>query len=1188
MAASFATLQTAPGGLMGQPAVTYTLKTGETPESVAKKFSLTLEQLQEFNQFRTFSKSFAQLSAGDEVDVPAANNVAAGAGKPDQEYLQTTTAAQQLGNILSADDSTRQASSLAREMATGAVNQEVQNWMNRFGTARVQASVDDRGSLDGSSLDFLLPLYDRDDWLLFTQLGARNKESRNTLNLGLGARRDVNIWLLGLNVFYDLDWTGHNQRIGVGGEAFRDHIKFSANTYFRLTDWHQSRDFADYNERPANGFDVRAEGWLPAYPQIGGRLMYEQYYGNEVALFGKDNRQKDPYAMTVGVTHTPFPLLTWGAEHRMGKGSTNDSRVTLSLNVRTGESLNSHFDQRLVAAMRTLSGSRQSFVERNSNIVLDYQKQMLIRLGLNDRAGVSGTADAVTAQVTGKYLPATVEWDPAALVEAGGTASPPVTNGRVLNFTYPPYKPGGVNTYIVSAVAKDVKGNTSPRSESVITVTGGGVSVVNSSLAAAPATITADGSSASVITLTLKDTNGNAVSGQTVSFNSSLTGSTTGDVTDNGNGTYTANLTGTAAGVTSVTATVGGNAFGVSPASVTLTADANNLSTTLSTLAAAPATITADGSSASVITLTLKDTNGNAVSGQTVSFNSSLTGSTTGDVTDNGNGTYTANLTGTAAGVTSVTATVGGNAFGVSPASVTLTADANNLSTTLSTLAAAPATITADGSSASVITLTLKDTNGNAVSGQTVSFNSSLTGSTTGDVTDNGNGTYTANLTGTAAGVTSVTATVGGNAFGVSPASVTLTADANNLSTTLSTLAAAPATITADGSSASVITLTLKDTNGNAVSGQTVSFNSSLTGSTTGDVTDNGNGTYTANLTGTAAGVTSVTATVGGNAFGVSPASVTLTADANNLSTTLSTLAAAPATITADGSSASVITLTLKDTNGNAVSGQTVSFNSSLTGSTTGDVTDNGNGTYTANLTGTAAGVTSVTATVGGNAFGVSPASVTLTADAPVPMPGSTTILVNGATFGVNDGFPRNGFVGAEFQIAVSGNATNNSSYDWSVKGASWVGVDSSGKVSFSGTGTSNEVTILATPKTGGSPLSYTFRLNTWFINNGSIKLTAAEADAFCAAQPGGYATPSYKQMTNAPSLNSNGTRSATGQLWSEWGNMSVYPKPWIGNNYWASEVSGSGRYGVNLNSFGRVQYNTLTVGQFVACSKGL
>ncbi len=113
-------------------------------------------------------------------------------------------------------------------------------------------------------------------------------------------------------------------------------MRFSANSYWRLTDWRQSRNFVEYDERPANGVDLRGEAWLPSYPQLGGKLMYEFYRGDEVALFGKDTRQKNPYAVTVAVNYTPIPLVTIGAGHRAGKGNNSDARIDLSMNYRLG------------------------------------------------------------------------------------------------------------------------------------------------------------------------------------------------------------------------------------------------------------------------------------------------------------------------------------------------------------------------------------------------------------------------------------------------------------------------------------------------------------------------------------------------------------------------------------------------------------------------------------------------------------------------------------------------------------------------------------------------------------------------------------------------------------------------------------------------------------------------------------
>ncbi|WP_404273279.1 Ig-like domain-containing protein [Yersinia similis] len=267
-----------------------------------------------------------------------------------------------------------------------------------------------------------------------------------------------------------------------------------------------------------------------------------------------------------------------------------------------------------------------------------------------------------------------------------------------------------------------------------------------------------------------------------------------------------------------------------------------------------------------MVTLTLRDNNNNPVTGQTVNFAGTL--GTLGAVTS---GVYTATLTaGIIVGTSSITASVNSSALGVTPATVTLNGDSGNLSTTNSMLVAAPVNIEANGSDTSVVTLTLRDSNNNPVTGQTVAFTSTL--GTLDNVTEQASGVYTATLTaGTVSGVASLSVSVGGNALGVTPATVTLNGDSGNLSTTNSTLVAAPVNIEANGSDTSVVTLTLRDNNNNPVTGQTVAFTSTL--GTLGNVTEQASGFYTATLTaGTVSGVASLSVSVGGSALGVTPA----------------------------------------------------------------------------------------------------------------------------------------------------------------------------------------------------------------------------------------------------------------------------------------------------------------------------
>ncbi|WP_448196471.1 hypothetical protein, partial [Raoultella planticola] len=71
----------------------------------------------------------------------------------------------------------------------------------------------------------------------------------------------------------------------------------------------------------------------------------------------------------------------------------------------------------------------------------------------------------------------------------------------------PPYQaaPGSVNSYTVSGVAVDTKGNASNRSETQVTVLAPVISESLSSFLPASSVLLADGKGSQVLTLTLKD-----------------------------------------------------------------------------------------------------------------------------------------------------------------------------------------------------------------------------------------------------------------------------------------------------------------------------------------------------------------------------------------------------------------------------------------------------------------------------------------------------------------------------------------------------------------------------------------------------------------------------------------------------------------------------------------------------------
>ncbi|HEN3637181.1 TPA: inverse autotransporter beta domain-containing protein [Yersinia enterocolitica] len=966
----------------------YILGAGESVDTVAKKYGISVDELKRINIYRTFSKPFMSLTSGDEIEVPRKTSpFSVDNEKNLKNPLENRLAshAQTGAEILASSNAAKSGEQMVRSAVNNGFNSSVQQWLNQFGTARIQVNVNEDFNLDGSAADVLLPFYDNQKSVLFTQLGARNKDSRNTVNIGAGVRTFQGNWMLGANTFFDNDMTGKNRRMGLGAEAWTDYLKLSANSYFGITDWHQSRDFANYNERPANGYDIRAEGWLPSYPQLGGKLMYEKYRGDEVALFGKDERQKNPMAVTAGVNYTPIPLLTVGAEHRAGNGSKNDSSINFQLNYRLGASWQSHISPSAVAASRTLAGSRYDLVERNNNIVLDYQQQQLIRLTLPDSiVGDASSSVTVNAQVTTQYPLERVEWDSAALIAAGGSITQ--TGLNTIQITLPVYQTNLNNTYPLDAVAYDSNGNASNKATTYIKVNAQTPSALHSQTRVVPEILVADGISTSQVTIHLKDDSRlpiiamgelltlemDVVETETLAKVTSKSAVQISSITESEPGEYLATFTaGIKPGNVIIQPMLGTQLL--DPVAVKLIA--GELSETLSGFTVTPNTIVADNNTTSTLTFTVKDINGNAIVGlEGVDFNiSGVTATSMSPVTET-NGVYTATLKGKTAGVATVVPSINGSLISGMSQTVTLTAGALDLDSSI--LIAMPDTIVADNIATSLVTFTAQDINGNGITGLDVSFDvTGVSGTSLGPVTES-NGVYTIPLKGITAGTATVQLKIDGNP--VSGMSQTVTLIAGALDTIRSSMTAAPSTIVADNNATSVLTFTAQDANGNTITGLNIGFDiSGVTGTMVSPITEN-NGVYTATLRGITAGTATVVPIVGGSPVGAMSQSVTLTA--GSLDTIRSSLIAAPNTIVANNIATSALTFTARDINDNAITGLDLDFSiTGITGTSVSSITEN-NGVYTATLKGITTGTATVAPMVGGVPISGMNQTVTLTA----------------------------------------------------------------------------------------------------------------------------------------------------------------------------------------------------------------
>ncbi|MEM8312108.1 invasin domain 3-containing protein, partial [Morganella morganii] len=1219
--------------------------------------------------------------------------------------------ASQAGQILSSEDAVDASLGYVRGIGENLLNQQVNDWLNQVGHARIQF-----GSNKTGDADVLVPLVDNPNSLLFTQVGLRANEERTTTNLGLGYRQYEDGWMWGVNSFYDYDITGSNSRVGVGGELWADYLKFAANGYFRVTDWHQSKlhEMRDYDERPANGFDIRAEGYLPDYPQLGAFAKYEQYFGDGISLASTTSSgelKSNPSVSTIGLSYTPFPLITFKGQ--TSRGDSNDSQVGMELSYRFGVPLSQQLDTDNVDLMRNLAGNRYDFVDRNYNIVMQYRKQELLRIALPPtlRAEAAQTVPVTVSVLKAKYGLKSLRWSAPELLANGGEIKQ--TGLTTADITLPAYifanRSGEPQGYRVTAVGEDNEGNPSntaemwvnvipsvetitkltvtpnqslvannrdqftavallqndkgevlankavtfsvsglknpegvtiydadgnngqtltvisgpdgtatvkiisksagkaslqakmrngnSRAESIIYIadlstakiktleltnnkavadgqakniavatvtdqfdnqvenflltaradngatvtdpnqqtddngqvtirfssetagdsklvvegTGTSKSVTaqfvadmstaqiqsvttendgavangqaknsvlvtvtdnrNNPLAGAPVTISvpgtaryqtqpasgmtdnqgrlrvyitntkagsedytfsinnssvtkqllfkpdgstatitdsqlkivadgqkADGTSVNRVQATVLDAYGNRIPGYTVQFITDNNAQPSqSQLTTDSNGETIFDLTNTKSGKTKVTAQVNGKTASVN---VTFTADS-------ATAKIADMTVTADGMPANgeaknAVEVTVTDASGNIVPFVAVLFTADNSAQPPSQslMTDE-NGKILFSMTNTVATQVNVTAKVNTSEMS---AVVTFKADTTNPDAGKSSLSANPMVIVADGSTESALKLILKDKFGNNIPSQGVEFKSDLTGSTVSTTTENPDGTYSATLTGTKSGNAKITIVLNGKAFAVAPVIVKLTADSTNPDGGKSAMSAAPATIVANNSQESVLKLILRDANDNLISGQTVTFTTVLNGVTISGMAEDQDGIYTANLKGTVAGTAPVKVFVGGTELAVNAVSVELTADSSKPDSGKSVLEAAPATIVADNTKESVLTLTLRDVNGNLIPGQGVLFKADLSGTVISGTREDTPGIYTATLKGTKSGDAHITVTLNGNAFNVAGTTVTLTADSTNPDNGKSeltatpdTIVADGA-----------------------------------------------------------------------------------------------------------------------------------------------------------------------------------------------
>ncbi|ENA0806843.1 invasin domain 3-containing protein [Providencia rettgeri] len=468
--------------------------------------------------------SYAKMLTPDDLPTLGSDPVLTNDDKTEKliaEYSQS--AARFISDKKKAADLADMAQDFARSKVTNAATDEINRWLSKTGNAKFSVDVDKKLSIKNTQLDWLVPWYDSTDLLLFTQHNIHRTDGRLQTNNGIGVRRFTPKSMMGVNAFFDHDLSRYHSRLGFGAEYAQDFLKLSANTYLRASEWRGASELNnDYNARPANGWDLQAEGWLPSYPNIGGNLKFEQYFGDDVALFGKDKRQKDPLATTIGVNWTPFSLVTLSAEQKIS-GGLSETNAKLEFTWALGKSLAEQLDPTKVGDSRRLLGSRYDFVNRNNNIILEYQKKTLITLSLPAIIqGKTGDEIPLINALNTKYPLDKLTIHAPEFLMAGGEI---ILDGALTKIKLPSYKVAMTeqerkknNLYRFTVTASDSKGSITPQASTFVEVTNSGVLSIKHNEVIKKGNSLANGQDVNVLTVTARDALGNIAPDSTVTF----------------------------------------------------------------------------------------------------------------------------------------------------------------------------------------------------------------------------------------------------------------------------------------------------------------------------------------------------------------------------------------------------------------------------------------------------------------------------------------------------------------------------------------------------------------------------------------------------------------------------------------------------------------------------------------------
>ena len=267
-------------------------------------------------------------------------------------------------------------------------NSRINSWFNSFGNMDLNTSFDPDLTLRSFSFDYLFPLYESKRQLFFTQFGYRRWDTRHLVNVGLGYRKLTGDFLWGINAFLDKDLSLIHRRVSLGMEIGEKHMLGYINYYFPVNDWKSVKASEDYmlEAKPAEGWDFGLKITLPELPYFIFTTEYFRWYGQNVDFLGGFNDHvstrnfldltADPHGINLILEYRPIPLIGASVTDTFLSQGSNDLRLSINMNINFDMDLSRQFSFKK-SRENLLQGITRSFVNRNYNMVLNYEESSL-------------------------------------------------------------------------------------------------------------------------------------------------------------------------------------------------------------------------------------------------------------------------------------------------------------------------------------------------------------------------------------------------------------------------------------------------------------------------------------------------------------------------------------------------------------------------------------------------------------------------------------------------------------------------------------------------------------------------------------------------------------------------------------------------------------------------------------------